>query len=71
MNGDVVETKDPLEAAADALAGEGYENVTEDFDLSAVDVLTRWVAATAMEKVRSRKYTDREIQDARTLADLL
>ena len=66
-----METKDPLETAADALAGEGYENVTEDFDLTAVDVLTRWVAATAMEKVRGRKYTDQEIQDAHTLADLL
>ena len=66
-----METKDPLEAAAEALAGEGYENVTEEFDLGAVDVLTRWVAATAMEKVRGRKYTDAEIQAARTLADLL
>lgn len=66
-----METKDPLEAAAQALAFEGYENVTEEFDLAEVDVLTRWVAATAMEKVRGRKYTDAEIQAARTLADLL
>ncbi len=66
-----METKEPLEAAAEALADEGYENVTGDFDLTAVDVLTRWVAATAMEKVRGRKYTDREIQKAQTLGDLL
>ncbi len=66
-----METKEPLEVAAEALADEGYENVTEDFDLTSVDVLTRWVAATAIEKVRGRKYTDREIQEAQTLGDLL
>lgn len=60
-----------LKQLFEALADRGYENVTEEFDLSAVDVLTRWVAATAMEEARGRKYTDAEIQAARALADLL
>ena len=66
-----METKDPIQAAQEALAFEGYENVSADFDLARVDAVTRWVAAVAMEKALGQKFTDERIQEADTLADLL
>ncbi len=66
-----MDTKDPLEEAQQALAFEGYERVTPEFDVTEVDALTRWVAAVAIEKAAGRRFTDEQIQEARTLADLL
>ncbi len=66
-----MDTKDPVQAAQEALAFEGYENVSPEFELMQVDTVTRWVAAVAMEKASGRKFHDEQIQEARTLADLL
>ena len=45
--------------------------MTPEFDVTEVDALTRWVAAVAIEKAAGRRFTDEQIQEARTLADLL
>lgn len=64
-------TTELLDVANDALSAEGVTPAGPQMPLNAVDLVTRWSVAVALEKATNRRAPDTKIDSATTLGDLL